>query len=309
MDPSSDPIRRDTISIETSLSKTSSSETSSSQTSSSYAGSSETSSNDTSSSDTSSDDSGFILMAWEVMRIAIEEAQQRDKATVAVAHLACHNDEDDKDRPQPKRPRIVQPRPDYTSSGWANLLRDPTLMDHSSETAKMFIRRFRVPYPFFLELVRLVKRERWFPTALTDVAGRPCIPVELKVSITTSRYGWKGHCSWYRSDATVGVAAYQPRNMYSLESLPWVEGNPRHTDCGPGRTQILPCEDIASRLVHEHCSYLVMAWVRNVWKRRGSRSELERPRNGFEHPRSYINNHDESERQESIAVISMSLST
>ena len=36
---------------------------------------------------------------------------------------------------------------------------------------------------FFLELVKLAKEKEWFPTAERDVAGRPCIPVELKVGV------------------------------------------------------------------------------------------------------------------------------
>ena len=31
-------------------------------------------------------------------------------------------------------------------------------------------------------LVEVVKERDWFPTAATDAVGRPCIPVELKVS-------------------------------------------------------------------------------------------------------------------------------
>ena len=51
-----------------------------------------------------------------------------------------------------------------------------------STAAKRFRGDFRVPYPFFKKLVELVKERDWFPTAATDAVGRPCIPVELKVS-------------------------------------------------------------------------------------------------------------------------------
>jgi len=58
------------------------------------------------------------------------------------------------------------------------LLSDPTTTE-----AVYFRRRFRVPFPFFEELLREVKAGEWegFTTTETDVGGRPCIPVELKV--------------------------------------------------------------------------------------------------------------------------------
>lgn len=60
---------------------------------------------------------------------------------------------------------------------------EPTakLLDPTSDEAAIFRRRFRVPYPFFVELVGVVRKEGWFPSPEFDVAGRRCIPLELKV--------------------------------------------------------------------------------------------------------------------------------
>ena len=48
---------------------------------------------------------------------------------------------------------------------------------------RSFRRRFRLPYPVFQHLVGLVKERGWFPSPSRDVAGRNCVPVELKVSL------------------------------------------------------------------------------------------------------------------------------
>ena len=42
-----------------------------------------------------------------------------------------------------------------------------------------FVENFRVPYEFFLSLVETVKPV--FTSATHDVAGRECVPLELKV--------------------------------------------------------------------------------------------------------------------------------
>lgn len=80
-----------------------------------------------------------------------------------------------------KRTREVKPRPNYSSSTWGEMLRDGSLSEPTSTAAKLFKRRFRVPYVFFKHLVKLAKDGKWFPCVETDVAGRRCIPVELKV--------------------------------------------------------------------------------------------------------------------------------
>ncbi|CAB1111334.1 unnamed protein product [Ectocarpus sp. CCAP 1310/34] len=72
-------------------------------------------------------------------------------------------------------------RPDYRASFWWRMLGETGLKEPASREAKIFRRRFRIPYQFFTELMELVKKKKWFPMRKKDVAGRMCIPVELKV--------------------------------------------------------------------------------------------------------------------------------
>ena len=55
-------------------------------------------------------------------------------------------EESDSDgNPRRKRSRIVSVRPDYSSSVWGKMLEDSSLADPTSQSAKLFRRRFRVP--------------------------------------------------------------------------------------------------------------------------------------------------------------------
>lgn len=53
---------------------------------------------------------------------------------------------------------------------------------YTSKEARLFRRRFRMPYPAFVKLVKIVKDRKWFAERVRDVAGRKCISVELKVT-------------------------------------------------------------------------------------------------------------------------------
>ena len=70
-------------------------------------------------------------------------------------------------------------RPDYWSSMWGTMLRDGELKTPGSDTQKMFVRRFRVPYSLFMRLV--VWAKGWHEKSATDAAGRPRCSKELKV--------------------------------------------------------------------------------------------------------------------------------
>lgn len=85
-----------------------------------------------------------------------------------------------------KRQRRVYPRPDYYASAWAIMLRDRDLLDHSTRAARVFRRRFRIPYMFFVELVRIVKQRQWFTLGAKDATGCMVIPAELKVGAPRS---------------------------------------------------------------------------------------------------------------------------
>ena len=107
-------------------------------------------------------------------------------AALAVAVAALEEDQrlDDLDgnTPRVKRTRRLGRKRDIGTCAWAQLLEDRDLLDPASITVKQFRTDFRVLHPFFLELVKVVKRKEWFPTAKQDPCGRQCHPVEHKVS-------------------------------------------------------------------------------------------------------------------------------
>ena len=85
--------------------------------------------------------------------------------------------------PREKLTRSHRKKRDVKTCAWAQLLEDKDLDDSTSITAKQFRVDFRIPYPFFLRLVELVKSKDWFPTAAKNAEGRPSHPVEHKVSL------------------------------------------------------------------------------------------------------------------------------
>ena len=80
------------------------------------------------------------------------------------------------------RRRRVYVRPDYEQSAWSVMLRSKEdLNNPSSRQAKQFRRRFRLPYPVFTHLVDIIRERSWLRSKEKGVAGRKCIPLEMKV--------------------------------------------------------------------------------------------------------------------------------
>ena len=126
-----------------------------------------------------------------LVAVAAVHRQRRRRAKVmALASGASmilddeSEDSDDEGRGR-KGPRTVYSRPPYEESAWAKMLRDLEAAESPSRARDVIVfrRRFRVPYQFFKQLVELVKEREWFPSRTRDVAGRACIPVELKVRL------------------------------------------------------------------------------------------------------------------------------
>jgi hypothetical protein len=63
-----------------------------------------------------------------------------------------------------KRRRVSETRNlvDYTTTKWGQLLRDPTLSDPSSQKAKLFRRKFRMPHNLFLHRFSLQRESYIF---------------------------------------------------------------------------------------------------------------------------------------------------
>ena len=119
--------------------------------------------------------------AASIMRGLIEqEAEDEDCA-------GAHGEEEEEE-PKAKQRRPSYPRPKYVGSAWGQWLRKLEEL-HASEggldedyrEARQFVVSFRVPYQMFIGIVEAVAPA--FPGAAHDVAGRECIPVELKVRL------------------------------------------------------------------------------------------------------------------------------
>ncbi|CAN0384411.1 unnamed protein product, partial [Discosporangium mesarthrocarpum] len=66
-------------------------------------------------------------------------------------------------------------------------------MDKNTWEALKFRRRFRVPFPFFEELVKEVESQGWLGPETADASDRPGIPLQLKVLAVLQILG-RGNC-------------------------------------------------------------------------------------------------------------------
>ena len=117
------------------------------------------------------------LTEWALILEVLEDMETTEKEWIG-----------DGDSPRVKRTREVLPRSDFSQAPWSILLRKAELKRRDSGEYINFRRHFRIPYEFFLELVQLAKYRKWFLLATRDVAGRQCIPVELKVSSSCCQF-------------------------------------------------------------------------------------------------------------------------
>ena len=125
----------------------------------------------------------------------VQEEKTRTARTMAqwAVVLGAFDDEDTENEddvaPGEKRSRRVRERKNWRTSGWWIQLQDTDLLDYTTDAAKVFRGRFfRVPHPFFVELVKLAKEKKWFSRGQVDAAGREGIPVELKVRARTFEF-------------------------------------------------------------------------------------------------------------------------
>lgn len=90
-------------------------------------------------------------------------------------------------------PRKVEGRPQYETSTWGRLLTNPRFQDPTDRKGgQQFRRRFRVPYPVFLEIVKMTRDSEWFSEGL-DAVGIKAAPLELKV-LAVLRVLGRGYC-------------------------------------------------------------------------------------------------------------------
>ena len=80
---------------------------------------------------------------------------------------------------RPFRRRLYRRRPNYSDSNWAFLLAAGKCKNPLTREGKLFRRRFRVSYPIYEEIVRIVRDRKWFNEF--DGIGQPSAPLELKI--------------------------------------------------------------------------------------------------------------------------------
>ena len=80
-----------------------------------------------------------------------------------------------------RRQRKWEGRPNYMESTWGRMLRSDRINDPTDRKGgKLFRRRFRVPYPIYLQLVDITRASGVFKET-PDAAGNPAAPLELKI--------------------------------------------------------------------------------------------------------------------------------
>ncbi len=86
-----------------------------------------------------------------------------------------------------KHSRESKIRKDYWQSDWGVMLRNlmadrqRRIFDPTTKEAKLFRRRFRVPFPLFVDILVKVNEHNMFECKEADAFGRRGVPVELKL--------------------------------------------------------------------------------------------------------------------------------
>ena len=82
----------------------------------------------------------------------------------------------------------------YEDSAWARFLRRPDIKDPGTKDGKLFRRRFRVPYPVFVDICRtLVERAEFKVDGTQGNSKVPSAPLALKV-LAALRVLGRGEC-------------------------------------------------------------------------------------------------------------------
>ena len=89
--------------------------------------------------------------------------------------------------------RRFEKRPNYDQSTWGQMLANPRSQDPSDKKGgQLFRRRFRVPFPVYLEILAMTRTSGWF-TEGRDAIGLVAAPLELKI-LGVLRVLGRGYC-------------------------------------------------------------------------------------------------------------------
>ena len=125
-----------------------------------------------------------LLKWWQQRRRARLQAEQ----AAAPASLAARAAR----APKPKQKRAKSTLKWETGSWW-RMLADASLKQPGSLAARKFRRRFRLPYPMFVDLCTQFKDNGWLQTAEYDAVGKRTIPFSLKL-LAALRHIGRGVC-------------------------------------------------------------------------------------------------------------------
>ena len=119
-----------------------------------------------------------------------------------------------------RRQRKWEGRPNYMESTWGRMLQSNRINDPTDRKGgKLFRRRFRVPYPIFLQIVDSTKASGLF-TENQDCAGNPAAPLELKI-LAVLRVLGRGYCFDGVEELTCVSAEVWHPALYEHSVLPF----------------------------------------------------------------------------------------
>ena len=100
--------------------------------------------------------------------------------------------DEDEDEHLSKRSRDRGPKINYWETNWGKMLQHPEIGDPTTKVGKQFRRRFRVPFPFFREvLIPVCTTHNIFPSKKQNMVR---VPLEFKLLICLRMIG-RGLCA------------------------------------------------------------------------------------------------------------------
>lgn len=192
-------------------------------------------------------DGGSVDLRNIIARDFLQRRKRNADDDILVEQFIDFDEDEDNIINQTKRRRPggsnSRHRPVYEDSTWGKMLRDQhsELLLPESDAARIFRRRFRIPYTIFLELLGWTKE--WHEKSTTDASGRARIPTELKllgvlrilgratcfdgifelsgISISTMQSFFHEFTKWFRAEV-------YPKHVYTpntYEELVEIEGS------------------------------------------------------------------------------------
>lgn len=175
--------------------------------------------------------------------LSTRKQQQYMRSVVTWALVLDGFDEEEAEgsTPKVKRQRRVYPRPNYNVSTWAIMLRDGHIIDRSTRAARVLRRPLRIPYAFFMELVKIVEQREWFTLAAKNATGLEVVLIGLSFCCQDCFPSFASARESQRNGVAVEYRIFQVffSNTAIAKSTVLVKTTAfRATGSGPGRTGV-----------------------------------------------------------------------